>query len=99
MPWPPLLNWEAIMEIKKIIANVTEFFNEYVAPIHKITTVEEADNGWKLIVEVIEEKEYMKKYAKDEMVGVYEVSLNQEKEITSYKRRDLRFRSSVNLEM
>ncbi|MFX3674619.1 MAG: gas vesicle protein GvpO [Paenisporosarcina sp.] len=88
------------MEIKKIIGNVTEFFNEFVAPVHKITSVEASDdNGWKLIVEVIEEKEYMKKYAKDEMLGVYDVHLNAEKEITSYKRRDIRYRSSINMEV
>ncbi|OMP65928.1 gas vesicle protein GvpO [Domibacillus epiphyticus] len=88
------------MEIKKIIASVTDFFNEYVAPIHKITSVEESDNnGWKLTVEVIEEKEYMKKYAKDEMLGVYDVYLNQEKDVTSYKRRDIRYRSSINQEV
>lgn len=84
------------MEIKTIIANVTDFFNEFVAPVHKITSVEESENnGWKLTVEVIEEKEYMKKYAKDEMIGVYEVFLNEQKEVTSYKRMDFRYRSSI----
>lgn len=88
------------MEIKQIIGNVTEFFNEFVAPVHKITSLEASDhNGWKLTVEVIEEKEYMKKYAKDEMLGVYDVHLNEEKEITSYKRRDIRYRSSLNMEV
>ncbi|WP_409303443.1 gas vesicle protein GvpO [Peribacillus sp. SCS-155] len=87
------------MEIKRIIANVTDFFNEFVAPVHKITSVEPVDNnGWKLSVEVIEEKEYMKKYAKDEMIGVYEVYLNEDKEVTSYKRREIRYRSSINYE-
>jgi hypothetical protein len=84
------------MEIKTIIANVTDFFKEFVAPVHKITSVEEGENnGWKLIVEVIEEKEYMKKYAKDEMIGEYEVFLNEDKEVTSYKRMDIRYRSSI----
>ncbi|WP_409293097.1 gas vesicle protein GvpO [Peribacillus sp. SCS-26] len=87
------------MEIKKIIGNVMEFFNEFVAPVHKITSVEADDNnGWKLTVEVIEEKEYMKKYAKDEMLGVYDVHLNQDKEVISYKRRDIRYRSSIKYE-
>ena len=86
------------MEIKQIIGNVTEFFNEFVAPVHKITSVEKKDNGWQLTVEVIEEKEYMKKYAKDEMIGVYEVFLSEEKEVTAYKRRDIRYRSSINYE-
>jgi hypothetical protein len=87
------------MEIKKIMGNVADFFNEFVAPLHKITSVEESDNeGWKLTVEVIEEKEYMKKYAKDEMLGVYDVYLNKDKEVTSYKRRDIRYRSSIKYE-
>ncbi|UAL46617.1 gas vesicle protein GvpO [Sutcliffiella horikoshii] len=84
------------MEIKKIMGNVADFFNEFVAPLHKITSVEQSDNeGWKLTVEVIEEKEYMKKYAKDEMLGIYDVLLNKDKEVISYKRRDIRYRSSI----
>lgn len=88
------------MEIKKIMGNVADFFNEHVAPVHKITSVEESDkDGWKLTVEVIEEKEYMKKYAKDEMLGVYEVHLNKNKEITSFKRREIRYRSAMGQEV
>ncbi len=82
------------------MGNVAGFFHEHVAPVHKITSVEESDNnGWKLTVEVIEEKEYMKKYAKDEMLGVYDVYLNQEKEVTSFKRRDIRYRSAIGQEV
>ncbi|MCM3716095.1 gas vesicle protein GvpO [Halalkalibacter oceani] len=84
------------MGIKEIMNNVADFFNEHVAPLHKITTVEEAENGgWHLIVEVIEEKEYMKKYAKDEMIGVYDVALNEDKEVTSFRRREVRYRSAI----
>ncbi|WP_164214961.1 gas vesicle protein GvpO [Virgibacillus sp. YIM 98842] len=84
------------MEIKEVMKNVNNFFAEHVAPPHKITAVEQGEEeGWKLMLEVIEEKEYMKKYAKDEMVGVYEVSVNGEKEVTSFKRLDIRYRSKV----
>lgn len=87
------------MEIKTIMNHVSDFFNEHVAPVHKITSVEvNEQDGWKLTVEVIEEKEYMKKYAKDEMVGVYDVFLNQEKEVTTFKRRSFRYRSAMNQE-
>ncbi len=79
--------------------NVNDFFSEHVAPPHKITSVEAAeDEGWKVRVEVIEEKEYMKKYAKDEMLGTYDVILNKEKEVTSFTRRDVRFRSAIGVE-
>lgn len=84
------------MEIKEVMQNVSEFFEEHVAPPHKITAVEKGEEaGWTLRLEVIEEKEYMKKYAKDEMVGVYEVTVNEKKEVTSFKRLDIRYRSKV----
>ncbi|MCA1065577.1 gas vesicle protein GvpO [Rossellomorea sp. AcN35-11] len=87
------------MVIKEIMNSVTDFFNEHVAPVHKITSVElTEEDGWRLTVEVIEEKEYMKKYAKDEMLGTYEVLLNKEKEVTSFKRRDIRYRSAIGQE-
>lgn len=87
------------MEIKEIIENVTSFFNEHVAPLHKITAIEaNEEEGWTLVVETIEEREYMKRYAKDEMIGVYDVKLNGDKEIVSFKRNDIRYRSSIKLE-
>ncbi|MCA1054995.1 gas vesicle protein [Rossellomorea aquimaris] len=87
------------MKIKEIMGNVTEFFNENVAPVHKITSVETREEGWRVIVEVIEEKEYMKKYAKDEMLGTYEALLDQDKEVTSFKRLEVRYRSAIGQEM
>ncbi|MYL62295.1 gas vesicle protein GvpR [Bacillus hwajinpoensis] len=91
------------MEIKEIMNQVADFFNQHVAPLHKITSVEmndqEDQEGWKVIAEVIEEKEYMKKYAKDEMLGTYEVLLNNEKEVISFTRRDVRYRSAIGQEM
>jgi len=84
------------MDIKEVMQNVNDFFKEHVAPPHKITAVEQGEEkGWKITLEVIEEKEYMKKYAKDEMIGVYEVQVNEKKEVTSFKRLDIRFRSKV----
>ncbi|MBN8210288.1 gas vesicle protein [Bacillus sp. NTK071] len=88
------------MEIKEIMTNVADFFNNHIAPLHKITSVEVNENeGWRVIAEVIEEKEYMKKYAKDEMLGTYEVLLNKEKEVTSFSRKDIRYRSAIGQEM
>jgi hypothetical protein len=33
------------------------------------------------------------------MLGVYEVLLNEEKEVTAYKRLDIRYRSSIKQEV
>jgi hypothetical protein len=89
------------MEIKKIMDSVNDFFQENVATPHKITSVEDRGNeteGWKVIIEVIEEKEYMKKYAKDEMLGIYHVLLNKKHEIESFSRESLRYRSAIDTE-
>ncbi|MGG3572930.1 gas vesicle protein GvpO [Bacillus gobiensis] len=84
------------MEIQKIMKAVNDFFNEHVAPPHKIISVETAeDEGWKVMIEVIEEKDYMKRYAKDEMLGVYQVFLNKEIEVASFSRKSIRYRSSI----
>ncbi|GAA0377667.1 hypothetical protein GCM10008968_36860 [Bacillus horti] len=91
------------MEIKKIIQTTNDFFEEHIAAPHKITSVEQRkqddegnkDEGWDLTIEVIEEKDYMKRYAKDEMLGVYQVTMNKNYEITSYSRVGRRYRSSV----
>ncbi|SER45124.1 Gas vesicle synthesis protein GvpO [Gracilibacillus ureilyticus] len=87
------------MKIKEIMKNVNDFFQENVAPPHKITSVERLEEGgWRIKIEVIEEKEYMKRYAKDEMIGTYEVLVDEDQEITAYKRQEIRYRSSVGVE-
>ncbi|MFC4023544.1 gas vesicle protein GvpO [Oceanobacillus longus] len=83
----------------KIIEEVKEFFNENIAPPHKIISVkkyeENGENGWRALVEVIEEKDYMKKYAHDQMVGLYEVFMDNDSEVTGFSRISLRFRSDL----
>ncbi|WP_432723768.1 gas vesicle protein GvpR [Staphylococcus equorum] len=89
--------------MKEILDNIIAFFNEHVAPPHKIVAVEKVDNDdeeekdekWSATVEVIEEKEYMKRYAHDQMIGTYTVLLDADKEVITFKREDLRFRSKV----
>ncbi|WP_174615698.1 gas vesicle protein GvpO [Virgibacillus ihumii] len=84
------------MEIKEVMQSVNDFFAEHVAPLHKITAVEaDEKDGWRIMLEVIEEKDYMKKYAKDEMVGIYQVMVNNKKEVTTFKRQEIRYRSKI----
>ncbi|MFG6146751.1 gas vesicle protein GvpO [Halobacillus sp. B23F22_1] len=81
----------------KIMDNVTQFFKEHIAPPHKIISVkkQEEDEGWRVLVEVIEEREYMRRYAHDEMIGLYEVTVDNDKEVTEFNRISLRFRSDL----
>lgn len=79
----------------KILDKVTTFFKENIAPPHKIISAKKVDEGWRALVEVIEEKEYMKKYARDEMIGLYEVFLDDDLEVSGFHRLSLRFRSDL----
>ncbi|ASF40487.1 MULTISPECIES: gas vesicle protein GvpO [Halobacillus] len=79
----------------KLLDNVTQFFNQNIAPPHKIISAKKQDDGWRALVEIIEEKEYMKKYANDQMIGLYEVFLDNNHEVTGFSRISLRYRSDL----
>lgn len=79
----------------KLLNKVSDFFNENIAPPHKIISAKKNEAGWRVLVEVIEEKEYMRKYARDEMVGLYEVFLDEEQEVTGFSRLHLRYRTDL----
>ncbi|UTR09785.1 gas vesicle protein [Evansella sp. LMS18] len=81
------------MKINKVMDTVTDFFKENVNAPLRFTAIEKTDEGWYLQLEVIEEKEYMQKYARDQIVGLYEVTLDDEMEVTSFKRINMRSRS------
>nr|WP_120191651.1 gas vesicle protein GvpO [Sinobaca qinghaiensis] len=82
------------MAMEELLQKVTTFFENYVLPPFKITSVINHDEGWDVEVEVIEESEYMKKYAKDQLLGVYEAKLDKNKEVVSFQRVSLRPRST-----
>ncbi|RLL42684.1 gas vesicle protein GvpR [Oceanobacillus piezotolerans] len=83
----------------KVMKAVNDFFREHIAPPHKIISVQKQkdgeEEGWRALVEIIEEKEYMKRYGHDQMIGLYEVFLDKENEVTGFSRISLRFRSDL----
>jgi Gas vesicle synthesis protein GvpO. len=82
--------------VSKVMQAVKSFFIDNLQPVHKFTAVKWSDsNKWEVQVEVVEEKEYMKAHAKDEMLGVYTVMLNEDLEICSFSRIELRSRGTI----
>ncbi|MBH0230832.1 gas vesicle protein [Halobacillus yeomjeoni] len=79
----------------KILDTVTTFFQDNIAPPHKIISAKKNEEGWRVLVEVIEEKDYMRKYARDQMIGLYEVFLDDDHEVTGFSRVSLRYRSEI----
>lgn len=82
--------------VSKVMQTVKSFFIDNLQPVHRFTTVKWSDsNKWEVQLEVIEEKEYMKAHAKDEMIGVYAVILNEDLEVCSFSRIELRSRGTI----
>ncbi|MFB5662565.1 gas vesicle protein GvpO [Alteribacillus sp. HJP-4] len=80
----------------EVLNEIRDFFEEHIRPPFRITSVINNDNnGWDAEVEVIEEKEYMKTYAKDQLLGVYEVKINSKLDIMSFDRVSLRPRAAL----
>jgi hypothetical protein len=52
---------------------------------------------WKVQIEVAEEVEYMRKRAQDDLLAMYEVTVNNDLEILSFERKYLRERDSTDI--
>jgi hypothetical protein len=83
------------MVIQEIVNKVMNFFTEFLNKEAHVIGVEKRESGWLVLVEVIEESEYMRRFALDDTVGLYEVVINENKEILSYKRTAMRERSVI----
>ncbi|WP_147804078.1 gas vesicle protein GvpO [Alkalicoccus halolimnae] len=85
------------MKTEEIISTTKDYFREYLAPVHRITAITSRGKNWEVGVEVIEEKEYMKRYGRDQLIGTYLVRLDEDLEVTSFERTSLRKRTSTSI--
>lgn len=86
------------MKTEKLMNTVRDYFKEHLAPVHRFTAIAKRDEGWEIGVEVIEEKEYMKRYGRDQLLGSYTVRVDEDMEVTSFERVSLRQRTSTDFQ-
>jgi len=79
------------MEIKAIDKSVKTFFKEAFGKTGCTIGVEKVENGWRVSFEAIDDPGA----GFDPILGLYEVILDENLGITSYKRRSLRRRSEL----
>jgi|GEM_PF-3231635 len=80
------------MEIGRIKDAVMAFSQQALGKAGYVVGVTKAGGDWKAILEVLEEKGFI-----DDMLGIYEITLDGEMNVTSYQRKGLRRRSDVSL--
>ncbi|MCF8001562.1 MAG: gas vesicle protein [Halanaerobiales bacterium] len=83
------------MKIKEIKDKILDFADEILGESVRIVGVNNIEAGWGVTVEAIEEKQYARKYARDELIGIYKIKLDQKLEVTGWERSGFRKRGTV----
>lgn len=86
------------MKTEELMNTVRDYFKEHLAPVLRFTSITKKEEEWELGVEVIEEKEYMKRYGRDQLIGSYIVRVDDDLDVTSFERVSLRQRTSTDFQ-
>lgn len=80
-----------------MVAVVEKFFKEVLFRPGVVVGVLVEEDLWKVQIEVPEEVEYMRKRARDDMLAMYEVSVDKNLNILAFERKYLRERNSTEI--
>ena len=79
------------MAVENIAKSVEKYFKKVIGKPGVTIGVERIEKGWKVLFEAVDELGA----GFDPTLGLYEVTLNEELEVTAYKRKRLRKRSDL----
>lgn len=85
------------MNIIEVVSTVEKFFSDVLKRPGVIVGILRDQDLWKVQIEVAEEVEYMRKRAQDDLLAMYEVTVNNDLEILSFERKYLRERDSTDI--
>ncbi|WP_088228084.1 gas vesicle protein GvpO [Desulfosporosinus sp. FKB] len=83
------------MDIHKLVSDVKDFFQDVLEKEAHVIGVKRYEDTWLVQVETIEDSEYQRRRALDDVVGIYEVEVSINLEILGYKRVSLRERDQL----
>lgn len=83
------------MKVNAVVTTVNNFFAEELKRPGEVIGVSKIEIGWKVLIEVIEEDEYMRVRAKDDLLATYEVELDDSLDILGFQRVSLRERDEI----
>ncbi|MEW6447987.1 MAG: gas vesicle protein GvpR [Bacillota bacterium] len=82
--------------VANVVAAVSTFFQNVLGKTAVVIGVCQDERGmWLAKAEVPEEVEYMRKRARDDLIGLYQVTLNGNFNVTGYERIAIRERDST----
>ncbi len=77
-------------EVKRVQEVATSFSTEMLQKPCQVLAVNKIGNEWKVLIEVVEEKGFI-----DDLLGAYEITLDEQMNATSYERKGLRRRTDT----
>ena len=79
------------MEVEKVSKSVEAYFKEVMGKPGRAIGIEKIEKGWKALFEAVDDPGA----GFDPILGLYEVTLDEELNITAYKRTRMRRRSEL----
>jgi len=83
------------VDIQQLVNDVKSFFQVVLEKEANVIGVKRRENGWIVQVETIEDSDYQRRRALDDVVGIYEVEVDANLDILGYKRISLRERDEI----
>lgn len=83
------------MSSTKVTRVVSKFFEEVLGKTGRVIEMSATEEGWVALVETVEEGEYMRRFARDELLAIYEVRVGGDLEVIGYRRIGMRERTAV----
>lgn len=78
-----------------VVKGVTKFFETVLDKVGRVIEVNKEGDGWSVKVEALEESEYMRRFGRGDLLGIYDVKVDKDLNVTSYVRKGLRERSAL----
>ncbi|MCG2675782.1 gas vesicle protein [bacterium] len=86
---------EKAIPAREVIMATVKFFENTLEKVARVIEVSKASDGWDVRVEALEESEYMRKFGRGDLLGIYEVKVDKDLNVISYNRKGLRERASL----
>jgi hypothetical protein len=83
------------MALQKVVAAINDFFETVLDKNGRVIEVKADEDGWSALMETVEENDYMRKIARDDLIAVYEVHVDQNYDVSDYSRKSVRSRKEA----
>ncbi|GAB6098307.1 hypothetical protein JCM16358_01860 [Halanaerocella petrolearia] len=83
------------MKVNQVLEKSRTFFLDILDREIEVISIIPTDDGWDIEFEVVAEDKYMRKKGRNDLIAKYEAKIDKELNVTSYTRKELRERGSL----